>query len=254
MMLKQDAFNFGYVISELWLRENICDRSSELPLDSTQISDSKQPIHDLLQEMMQLCTVTNMVDRIGPEISRFQKALPNLSLKDIAKRCDILRERLLDELKKEFFFHVPEDAVPYFNLTTPFGDNVAKKFPTAKDDFQQAGKCLSLQQPTACVFHLMRGMEAAVRRLARKLNMTIKPQTTWRQLTGNMDTKIKSMPETTVREKNKKNNWESARVNLHHLGSVLRNNTMHPASVYTQDQAKHIFESVGVSMKSLCGL
>jgi hypothetical protein len=69
-----------------------------------------------------------------------------------------------------------------------------------------------------------------------------------------MDVQIRKLPQQTRREKQKRDNWEAARINLHHLGSVLRNNTMHPTAVYSQEEAKHIFNAVGVFMKTLCDL
>jgi hypothetical protein len=121
-----------------------------------------------------------------------------------------------------------------------FGEAVAKKFKGAGADIHNAGNCLALAQPTACVFHLMRAMELVVRQLSKRLKVTITPQATWRQMTGQMDDKIKKMPENTDKLKHKRNEWEAARANLHLVGSVWRNNTMHPAVSYTQSQARDV--------------
>lgn len=223
-------------------------------MDDEQVLDTRQKVDTVLQDIRRICAGSDLDDRIRPEILRFQTALKDEPLKKIAHRCDHLKERILDELTKEFYFHVFRDDGSYYGQEAPFGDAVATKFGVATDDIEQAAKCLALRQPTACVFHLMRAMESVVRQLARKLKMTVTPQTTWRQMTGNMDAQIKKMKEKTGRQKQKKNIWEEARVNLHHLGSVLRNNTMHPTSVYTQDEAKHIFNAVRVSMTTLCDL
>jgi hypothetical protein len=61
-------------------------------------------------------------------------------------------------------------------------------------------------------------------------------------MTGQMHDKIKKMPESTDAQKRKKNNWEAARANLHHVGSVWRNNTMHPATSYTSSQARDVLQ------------
>ncbi|WP_237477719.1 hypothetical protein [Lichenibacterium dinghuense] len=97
-------------------------------------------------------------------------------------------------------------------------------------------------------------MEAAVQQLAGVLGMAIPPGTTWRQITTRMDALIQPMRSQTNAEREKKNDWEDARVNLHHLGSVLRNNTMHPNASHTQDEARHIFNASGVVMRALCKL
>jgi len=253
-MLKPDAFSFGKAISELWLQENICDRSADFPMDEVQIRDTRQQVREVLQDVSRICAASGLEDRVGAEITRFQAALEKVPLQDIAQRCDHLKERLLDELKDEFYFHVSRADRQYYGQTSPFGETVTRKFAAAVEDFEQAAKCLALQQATACVFHLMRGMETAVRRLARKLNMPINSQTTWRQLTNNMDVIINNMPQTNNIQRQKRSDWQEARVNLHYLGGYIRNNTMHPTSAYRQDEARQIFNTVGVSMRALCRL
>jgi hypothetical protein len=162
--------------------------------------------------------------------------------------------RLEEDLGHVHFLYVPFELVPYWNEPNLFGDAMATKFEDAAADIESAGKCLAVGQGTACVFHLMRAMEVAVRKLGRRLNVTIRPNTTWRGITGKMDVKIKSMPESTDGQKRKKNAWEEARANLHHVGSVWRNNTMHPAKSYTPSQALDIFKAVRVFMNGLCEL
>jgi hypothetical protein len=253
-LLKREAFEFSQAVSELWLLENICDRSTDMELDTDQVQDTKLQIQKALKNIRRICTLANLGDAIRPEIKRFLTALKDKPIVDMAQRCDHLRNRILDELAKEFYFQVHRLDVPFYEPDAPFGEAVAKKFKRAAGDIRSAGNCLALRQPTACVFHLMRALEIAVRQLGRKLNLTITPQTTWRQMTGQMDPKIKSMPTATETQKRKKNNWEAASMNLHHVGSVWRNNTMHPAASYTQDQARDVFTATRVFMNGLCDL
>ena len=126
------------------------------------------------------------------------------------------------------------------------------KFRKAAADVESAGTCLAVQQPTACVFHLMRAMEVAVRQLGKRLKVKITPGTTWRSMTGQMDAIIKNMPKATNAQHKRKNKLEEAIVNLHHVGSVWRNNTMHPAA--TQDEARDVFNATRVFMNGLCDL
>src|SRR3954454_6220707 len=115
--------------------------------------------------------------------------------------------------RKEFLF-VPADMGKLYNEcdprrgavkgTDPF--KLGKKFEKAHADIASAGRCLALGEGTACVFHLMRGMEVVVRHLSRRrqMKLTITPQTTWRQRTNHMDGKIAKMPENTRCLKHKK--------------------------------------------------
>jgi hypothetical protein len=162
--------------------------------------------------------------------------------------------RIEEDLRRVHFLYVPIDLVAYWKGQNLFGDVVTTKFKAAAADIDSAGKCLSVGQGTACVFHLMRAMEVVVRKLGKRMKVTITPSTTWRRITGNMDAKIKPMPVDTDAQKRKKNAWEEARANLHHVGSVWRNNTMHPAKSYTPSQARDVFNAVRVFMNGLCEL
>ena len=209
--------------------------------------------------LRQACILSDM-DGLLRDIERLELLInppPPLRLPEriaIAQAIMHLVARLADELDQQFFFHLFQEDVRHYGQKDLFGAEVAKEFKAAASDIEQAGNCLALQQPTACVFHLMRAMEIAVRQLAKRLKVTITPQTTWRQMTSNMDPKIKAMSEKTERQKQKKNEWEAARANLHHVGSVWRNNTMHPATSYTQSQALDVLNAVRVFMSGLCAL
>jgi len=250
IMLKKSALEFSGALSDLWLMENICDSSTSLELSEQDILDTKLKVQDVLEKLRRICTLSNLSAAVEPELQRFQGALQSpIQMEPFAKlaqRCDHLRNRILDELENEYFFQVDRSEVQLYKKRGLFGTRVTKKFNAALDDIVNAGNCLAVQQPTACVFHLMRAMEVAVRKLSKRLNITITPQTTWRQMTNEMDTKIRAMPANTDAQRRKKNNWEAARINLHHVGSVWRNNTMHPAASYTRSEARHVFNATRV--------
>ena len=208
---------------------------------------------DLMKEACLACGMIGVIpelDRVAILIAP-QTMAPRLG---ISQAIVHLLSRVKDDLNAQKFFHVVSGYAPFYDQDQLFGEGVAKKFPKASEDIKNAGNCLALGQPTACVFHLMRAMEVAVRQLSKRLKVTITPQTTWRQMTSNMDPKIKAMPETTPQKKHKKNEWEAARSNLHLVGSVWRNNTMHPATSYTQSQALDIMNAVRVFMSGLSAL
>jgi hypothetical protein len=255
-MLKRYARDCSQAVSNLWLVEDICDRSSTLSLDQQQLDDTKARVQVLLDRTEKLVrnNISELHKTIAPEVDRFNTALPSEPLTDIARRCEFLRNRILDELALEFYFKVHRGDIQLYGQKVPVGETVAKKFKRAAPEIIHASNCLALRQPTACVFHLMRAMEVAVRQLGKRLNLTINPQTTWGDLTSQMDPIIRSMPATTNAQRRKKDKWEEARVNLHHVRSVWRNSTMHPANSYTNDQARHIFNATRAFMNALCDL
>lgn len=201
----------------------------------------------ILAKETKMKSVTNQVGRLRSMIEMLQSPLSKL-----APEFRQLWIRIEEELvEKNFLFVADADL---YNKKDPFclGDN----FEEAQENIASAARCLAIKEPTASVFHLMRALEFAVRKIARRRNFQIKitPQTTWRQITGCMDDKIKKMPEKTHRQKEQKQEWESARANLHHVGSVWRNKTMHPAKNYTDGQAEDIFNATRVLMNDLCAL
>jgi hypothetical protein len=209
-----------------------------------------------LDLMRQACLTCGMAGVI-PELDRVlilvgpQTFAPRLG---ISQAINHLLSRIKDDLALQKFYRVVPEDFSFYGRADLFGEVVAKKFKGAEADIRNAGNCLALGQGTACVFHLMRAMELAVRQLSVRLKVTIKPQTTWRVMTGQMDDKIKKMPENTDRLKRKKNDWESARANLHQVGSVWRNNTMHPATSYTPSQARDVLGAVRIFMVGLAAL
>ncbi len=259
IMLKKAALELARSVSALTSLERTCEHTR---IDAPQLIFAQSPklkemTLQILADLRRVCILSNL-DEVLPEIGRFEIALDGwpqgIRVEDARARAEHLKYRILDELESQHYFQVDREDVRYYGQAAPFGDKVAKKFKAATIDIQNAGNCLALQQSTACVFHLMRAMEVAVRQLSRRLGVTITPQTTWRQMTGSMDDKIKRMPEATELQKRKKGNWEAARANLHHVGSVWRNKTMHPASSYTRGQARDVLEATRVFMIGLCDL
>ena len=135
-----------------------------------------------------------------------------------------------------------------------FGEAVAKKFKDAAYDIQKAGNCMALQQPTACVLHLMRVMEVALRVLGKKLKVKISPKATIGQILNDIDPKIKAMPETTEAQKRKRERWAEARTNLFHVKQAWRNKSAHGKERYTRPHAHEIFAAVKVFAAHLATL
>jgi hypothetical protein len=235
----------------LWNSQNKSERY--LPADQTAI---RAEVAAALRHAKDVCgqlplgKIAREIDRVTAENS------PAI----IVERCGValrnISERFHDELEDQKFLHVPDALASFYEQKALFGPVVFDKFKDTRDDIKQAGNCYALGQSTAAVFHMMRAMETVVRRLARRphMNITIAPKTTWRMITGAMDDKIKAMPEKTAQQKRKRELWETARTTLHHVGSIWRNGTMHPAKSYSQPQAREILDACKVFMIALCEL
>jgi hypothetical protein len=255
-MLKQAALEFSRAVAQLAILDISCSQirqqRPDILIDAT--GQLEENARNVLGNLKRVCIFADLQEVLS-EIDRFGVLLNGQArIEDIGGSAGHLKFRILEELDSEYYFQVAREDVNFYGNKMLFGGDVSKKFKKALADIENAGNCIALRQSTACVFHLMRAMEIVVRQLGRRLKVTITPQTTWRQMTGLMDDKIKKMPENNDRLKRKKNDWEAARANLHHVGSVWRNNTMHPATSYTPSQARDVFNAVRVFMSGLCDL
>ena len=121
-------------------------------------------------------------------------------------------------------------------------------------DIERAGNCLALGESTACVLHLLRAMETALRRLSQRLHVTVNPKDTWGMILNRIDDGIKLLPEKNEKQKRKKGQWAECRVNLYHVKLAWRDDLMHGKVTYDEKQARDIMERVKAFMQQLATL
>jgi hypothetical protein len=172
----------------------------------------------------------------------------NYNCNYLAMRIHELRSRMQDDLASRQFLYIPPDRIEFFGKKDLFGKQVSDKFCDSLEDIEQAGNCLALNQNTACVFHLMRGMEAAVKELGTALGIG-NVDKEWGKILSDIDSAINEMPKGRRRDE-----WSASRANLYHVKQASRNNTMHPKNTYTAEQAKEIFSAVKAFMSQLAAL
>ena len=83
-------------------------------------------------------------------------------------RCEELTANVLSELESKVFLAVSErDAGLYENPRAALTEKAAAKFQEMMFDFEAAGRCRALGEPTAAVLHLMRVHEVLLRHLGK---------------------------------------------------------------------------------------
>ena len=207
------------------------------------------------------CILTDL-DAILPELDRLEHAIwpvhpgtPLTGADGIATAITHLLSRVQDELRSQYFFHLDQRDVPFFSDQSPFGLQVAGKFELANEDIAEAGKCLALQRPTACVFHLMRAMELAVQTLGKKLKIQINVKTeTWHQIMLHVNKSIEQLPSKTPAQKRKKSLYAGGAAHLQSVRLAWRNEVMHPKQTYTRQEALDIFNATRAFMSSIAPL
>jgi len=112
----------------------------------------------------------------------------------IAQAVDEIERLLQADMVEVCFESIPLSRTDYYNAG--FGAEVADAFPSAMDDIREGNTCFALSRYTACVFHMMRAAEVALRVLAwdrRTLTKQDAKVTEWNTLIESLSTVIDEM-------------------------------------------------------------
>ncbi|WP_435627530.1 hypothetical protein [Candidatus Ferrigenium straubiae] len=146
---------------------------------------------------------------------------------------------------------LPPDKEEYFEPKAPlFGDEVHAKFNNVIYEISEAAKCLALGRSTASVFHLMRILEIALRAIHSCLGIEV-------ALTGNernWGNILARIREETAKRGNgwaEKTYFKEIYARLDAVKDAWRNNTMHVESIYTEQEAKILFDNTRALMQKI---
>lgn len=261
LMLEKYGLLFAKATLELMDAKWLCASRSipGLPPEAPRIDRGTiDRVTNLAIQSLRQASILTDLDSILPEIDRLEKSIALPPVSDIPTLAQSLRHliaRVQDELGAQYFFHLDQRDVPFYVTDHPFGEMVSEKFDWATEDISEAGKCMALQRPTACVFHLMRVLEHAVQRLGKKLKVEIDVSTqSWHQICLHINKQIESMPIKTPTQRQKKTDYAAAAAHLTSVRIAWRNEVMHPKQTYTRDEAFNVFNATKVFMASLVEL
>jgi hypothetical protein len=208
-----------------------------------------------IEDVRRLAILTDW-DGLNRQIERLETKRALESGASLSPDLEALRNRIWDELAQEHFFHLSVADVSLYLNNEPFGEAVSMAFPKAIEDIAEAAKCLALQRSTACVFHLMRVMEEALRTLGKrlKLNAIDLSVATWNDITNHANRAINALPAQSAKEKSRKVKFGTALAHLNSVRIAWRNEVMHPKQSYSREEAHTIFAAVRAFMIDLAAL
>ena len=258
-MLEFNASTFYSVVSTMRQAQGRIDEQKKsgkgaknkkrlLAADMTRAPELFRSLHDALMTLGAQVTaiaVQSLLDKFADEK---EKGIPLDQLRDSLKDID---SRLRDELSLTTVLVIEPERRKYFGGSSDmFGQEVADKLPIAIMDIEDAGKCLACGHGTATVFHSMRVMEAALKSLARLLDIPYAPS--WESYIKQIETKFNE------KHKSKLVKWKRDEAFFREiLGNLLtikiswRNPTMHIVRRYSEDEAEEIFIAVRSFVKRL---
>lgn len=166
-----------------------------------------------------------------------------------------ITSRIRDDCESRIYFQVsPEDASLLDPNADHFGLEVRKAFGSTVEDIAEAASCLALERPTACVFHLMRALEAAAVVVANQIGATIADKhgrtLPWGVIASNMKSEIDKMQ----KGSDIQIQWYRAQSFLEVVGRAWRNPSAHPKQTYTIEEAKNVFAATKSFMQELAPL
>jgi hypothetical protein len=211
-------------------------------------------------------------DKTGPLSPEIRARLPEVA-EDIRRRCEALElsvsartadnmlgpadssERMHEairqvtnsvmlELQGRKFYGPLSRFLPYYDQPRLFGDQVFNNLPSANDDLYEAGMCLALERPTACVMHLMRALEVGLAVLAKAVGVT--RQNDWGAYLRGIEKELDNRAKTAGARSAAEQFYAEAGANFDRLRRAFRNPTMHPDKSYSQERAAEIL----LAMKS----
>jgi hypothetical protein len=179
------------------------------------------------------------LDRMQSEFE--EKNAASFSNDSLKRNLYELTTRVADELEQRLFLSVPlEQSALYLQIAPPFSEEVTTKFPKMTEDISEAAKCLSLDRPTASVFHLMRTMELAVQQFGSELSITLVTEKNWQVILDQINAAIRKLGAKEAKTKA----YAQAASHLYNVKVAWRNEVMHPKQTYTFEEAKGIFDNV----------
>lgn len=168
---------------------------------------------------------------------------------DLAALGPELMRCIEGDLKRSIILmRIPGQKARYWAQPMAFGQAVFDRFEHARVDIEEAGNCYAAGRNTACVLHLMRVMEHALREMASTLDIPdpIGAERNWTSIIGKVRTEIEVRSKHPVPRawKAVKDFYGGAVGLLEGARDAFRNTSMHVGEKYDEGDALRIYEFV----------
>jgi hypothetical protein len=105
-----------------------------------------------------------------------------------------LHEEINWEMEEQSFMFMPRERAELYNKPEIFGLEVNNKFSQLQFDIVESGNCYAAGRSTACVFHLMRIMEAGVQEFGKKLGVSLVNEKNWQNILDEINKPLRPYP------------------------------------------------------------
>ncbi|MGH8093438.1 MAG: hypothetical protein ACREIF_08200 [Chthoniobacterales bacterium] len=165
--------------------------------------------------------------------------------RDLAARIEAIQSLIKDELSRRKFFYVPAERVAFYGKNDLFGPLVFRKIPKARENIQEAGTCLALDRPTACIAHLMHAVSAGMEVVAKNLSVRYNQPMgilDWKSVIQPIQKKIEDWQEHAKSQKKYDALEQYSKIATHfdYFKNAWRNKVAHAATLYDIHEAKSV--------------
>ncbi|MGZ5446046.1 MAG: hypothetical protein ACXW5U_32040 [Thermoanaerobaculia bacterium] len=193
-------------------------------------------------------------------LRRLVKPERPLSYSDLQLELRNLAETIQRDLLRAAAIRIPREFAADVDNDALFGQAVADAFPSARADLRDAGNARAVGLNTACVFHLMRAVEVALRALVEERQVgapkAMIDYAQWEELIGAIEKSVV----TTIQQWRKSPEksaalefYRSAIAGFYAFKDVFRNHVMHSRSAYGPEVARVVMEQVREFLRVLAG-
>jgi hypothetical protein len=180
---------------------------------------------------------------------------------EVTSQFERIEETLITELKGRTFLRIAQEYVRMLDRDDWLGPQLPRAFPEARQDVRDAGTCIATGCGTAAVFHLMRITEHGLRKLAKKVKVTLthkgRPHpleyADWNKLITGIRGKIttlKQHPHGRVRDRNLQF-YSDLADQCEYMKDIWRNAISHARMQYTAQEAEGVAQRVAQFMNKL---
>lgn len=164
-----------------------------------------------------------------------------------------LYRTMIAEMETILFRAVPKERVPYCDPKWLSDTKIPEHFHTALSEFQRAGNCYALGEPTATVFHSMRAMEPGLNSLADRFGVSYEHDN-WQNIIQDIEAKVRDLgklPKSPQKVEDEKF-FGAAASQLYFVKNAWRNHVAHTRDSYSDKEAIMIMQHCVQFIESLC--
>lgn len=214
----------------------------------------QQAVAPLVAELEHLNLNPDLTHRAKQLLGRMGQQSARWTIELMASDLSQFQRDLNRELHKRKFAYIPSPDDRYFEQDQLFGEGVYNKIPDARQDIKDAGNSMAVGLYTACVFHLMRVSEHGLRKLARRLKVTLlhnqKPsplkEEDWDKIITGIEGKIAAARQISLKAKKRERLKLYSELAQHsrYIRDIFRNDVSHTGDSYNGPDAKAAWSRV----------